>query len=313
MVHLAGIARLDHQRTARTRAFANEVMVHARRGEQARDRRVRRAHAAVGQDQNRIPGVHRIAGAGAQVEHRPLEPGPVLGGIEQHRQRDGPEALVLQVSQLGRFLVADHRVCDLDLPARLGPPIQQVAFRADRRLHRGHQFLADGVERWIRHLREQLLEIVVTARAAGSRARPATCRCPSTRSGSSALSAIGVRIRRRSSCVYPNACCAPKHGRVIRLREVRCVRQVGDVDQVLGEPFPVRAGRRQLPLDLVVRDDAAQARVDEKNLAGVQAPLQHDVLGRDVEHPDLRGHDDQVIGREAVSRGPRPCDRAPRR
>ena len=303
MVHLAGIARLDHQRTARARAFAHEVMVHARRGEQARDRRVRRAHAAVGQDQNRVPGVHRIAGAGAQVEHRPLEPRPVLGGIEQHRQRDGPEPLVLQVSQLGRFLVADHRVRDLDLPARLGPRVQQVAFRADRRLHRGHQFLADGVERWIRHLREQLLEIVV------QHARPVREHGQRRVGAHRPDGFLGVERHGREDQAQvllrvPERLLAPKHGRVIRFREVRCVRQVGDVDQVLGEPFPVRAGRRQLPLDLVVRDDAAQARVDEKDLAGVQAPLQHDVLGRDVEHPDLRGHDDQVIGREAVSRGP---------
>ena len=46
------------------------------------------------------------------------------------------------------------------------------------------------------------------------------------------------------------------------------------------------------------------ARVDEEHLARVQAPLQHDVLGRDVEHPDLRGHDDEVVVRDAVARRP---------
>ena len=206
VVHLARVARLDHECTARARAFAHQVMVHPRRGEQARNRRVRRAHAAVGEDQDRVAGVHRIAGARAQVGHRPLEPRPVLRGVEQHRQRDRPEPLVFEVPQLGRFLVADDRVLDLDLPARLGPRVQQVALRADGRLHRRHQLLADGIERRVRHLREQLLEIVVEHARPVREHGQATCRYPSTRSAPRRSAPSGSRIRRRSSCVYPNAC-----------------------------------------------------------------------------------------------------------
>ena len=39
MMHLACVARFDHERAARPAALTDQVMVHARRGEQARDRR----------------------------------------------------------------------------------------------------------------------------------------------------------------------------------------------------------------------------------------------------------------------------------
>jgi hypothetical protein len=48
----------------------------------------------------------------------------------------------------------------------------------------------------------------------------------------------------------------------------------------------------QTGLDLLVVDDPALGGVDQEDLARVQALLDRDLLGRDVEHADLRGHDD---------------------
>ena len=201
MVHLARVARLDHQRAARACAFAHEMVVHARRREQARDRSVRGAHAAIRQDQDRVARLHGIARALAKVRHRALEPGPVVGGIEQHRQGDGAEPLVLEVPQLRRLLVADDGVLDFDLPARLGPRIEQVALGPDRRLHRRHQLLADGVERRVRHLREELLEIVV------EQPRPVREHGQRRVGAHRADRLLGVeRHRRRGSGAGPRAC-----------------------------------------------------------------------------------------------------------
>ena len=62
--------------------------------------------------------------------------------------------------------------------------------------------------------------------------------------------------------------------------------------------------RRQLALDLLVRDDAAARGIDEEDAARVQPFLEHDVLGRDVEHADLGCHDDEVVLGDVIARGP---------
>ena len=93
MVHFARVAGLDDQRAARARALAHEVMVHARRRQQARDRRQSRADAAVRQDQDVEAGRDRLARAAAQLVHRLLEPRrrPVSGSnsIDSVVERNG--------------------------------------------------------------------------------------------------------------------------------------------------------------------------------------------------------------------------------
>ena len=49
----------------------------------------------------------------------------------------------------------------LDQRATLRRRLEQIAARADHRFRRGDDLLADGVDRRIGHLREQLLEIIV--------------------------------------------------------------------------------------------------------------------------------------------------------
>ena len=78
VMHFARVAGLDDQRAARARAFAHQMMVHAGRGEQARNRRADAIGVAIRQDQDRVAGVDRIAGASLQVLHRALEAVAVL-------------------------------------------------------------------------------------------------------------------------------------------------------------------------------------------------------------------------------------------
>ena len=59
---------------------------------------------------------------------------------------------------------------------------------------------------------------------------------------------------------------------------------------------------RELALHFFVRHDPAARRVDEEDASRVQALLEHDVLGRDVEHADLGRHDDEVVLRDVVAR-----------
>ena len=73
VMHFARVAGLDQQAALVARAFANEVMMHAGRREQARNRRVVRIDAAIRQDQDAVAGRDGLAGLAAQLLHRALE------------------------------------------------------------------------------------------------------------------------------------------------------------------------------------------------------------------------------------------------
>ena len=239
VVHLARVARLDDQRAARPFAEAHEVMVDARRGEQARHRRAVAIGAAVGQNQDRVAGIDGVARPAREiVDSAPLEARAVLARVEQHRQRGRPEPGLVDVAQLRQLVVVDDRVLDLDLPARLRPRIEQIALRPDRRGHRGHELFADRVERRVGHLREELLEVVV------QQPRPVRQRRQRRVGAHRAerLLAGGGHRREQHAEIFVGVSeqlLAPAHRLVARRRQMRRRRQVLDVDQVR-EPLAIR-------------------------------------------------------------------------
>ena len=161
VVHFARVAGFEHEAAARARALPHEMMVHAGRRQQARNRRALAIGAAVREDEDRVARFHGGAGLPLQLVHRVLEARAALPRVEQHRERDRLEPRLVHVAQLRQLRVVDDRVLDADLAARLRPRIEQVALRPDGRPHRRHQLLADGVERRIGDLREALAEVVV--------------------------------------------------------------------------------------------------------------------------------------------------------
>ena len=134
-------------------------------------------------------------------------------------------------------------VADLDLPARLGPRLEQVALRPDRRLHRRHQLLADRVERRVGDLREQLLEVVVEQARAIRQHRQ-------RRVGAHRADRLfAVRRHRREQdreifLRVAEQLLALHDPLVAGRRQVRRRRQILDVDQMVGEPAVRRAARR---------------------------------------------------------------------
>ncbi len=124
VVHLARVARFDHQRARGARALAHQVMVHAGRGQQARDRRqiARSRRGPTGSGCRSRPSPPRWP-CGTARPSPCSSPAPPVRRVEQHRQRRGAERqLRRQVAQLGHVLVVDDRVLDVDLPARLAAP-----------------------------------------------------------------------------------------------------------------------------------------------------------------------------------------------
>ena len=69
----ARVSRFDDERASRPRAFAHEMMVHAGRGEQARNRRELSVDAAIRQDQDVVAGLDGLARLDAQLLQRRRE------------------------------------------------------------------------------------------------------------------------------------------------------------------------------------------------------------------------------------------------
>ena len=83
-------------------------------------------------------------------------------------------------------------------------------------------------------------------------------------------------------------------------------RQIGKMDVVLIEPFPIGAARADLLLDFFVVDDATLDRIDQEHATGLEAAFLLDVLRFQRQYAHFRGHDDHVIVCNDVTAGPQP-------
>ncbi len=209
-------------------------------------------------------------------------------------------------AQLLHVLEGEDRLRHLEAHHRLGGiGRQQVGARPDERDERHHQLLADRVDRRVGHLREELAEIRIQRLRAARQHRE----------------------RRVVAHRADRLLARDRHGREKDLQVLlRVAEDLLAIEQLVGvgrgdlprrgnvleadlraiEPVLVRTLRREVALELLVGDDAAVLDVDQQHLARLQAPLAHDFLLRDVEHAHLRGHDDEVVVGDEVTRGPEP-------
>ena len=198
------------------------------------------------------------------------------------------------------LLVAEDRVVDHELARMLGRLVEQVALRADERLHAHHDGFADRIDRWVRHLREQLLEVRVHQRTAvgqdGERRVVAhrTDRLLAVdREGREHHLHVLLRVAERQLQAADRFAGRPRRG---------ARRQVGEPDALAVEPGAVRPAGGDLRLHLGVGDDPPLREVDEEELAGLETALAQDTAGGDVEHTGLRGeHHPAVRGLEPAS------------
>jgi len=89
---------------------------------------------------------------------------------------------------------------------------------------------------------------------------------------------------------------------VVGLLEARRLGQVAEMHEVLVQPLPVGLGGADRAFDLLVLDDPALGRVDEEHAARLEPALAHDLVGGDVEHAGLGGHDDGAFLGDVIAR-----------
>ena len=268
--------------------------------EQRRDRDALRPDGAVGEDEDVRAVAERVVGLGADPVDRLLE--PVDAGVDRPRRVDRVrlEDLRVDLAQRLELVVAQDRVVDDQLPCVLGRLGEQVALGADERLHAHHDGLADRVDRRVRDLCEELLEVRVEERPAVREHRER--RVVPHR----AHRLLRIRGERREHHLHVLLRVAERElqaAQRLALGALRLARrQVGEAHVLALEPLGVRAARRDLVLHLLVGDDAPLLEVDEEQLPRLQAALAHDVLRRDVEHARLGGeHDPAVAGLEPAA------------
>ncbi len=165
LMHLVGLAGLDHEADRGPEPAADEVMMHRARREQRWDRHAVGTGGAVGQDDDVFAGANGLFGAAAKRgECSRHARGPVIGAIGDV-ERDGAELVVGHLADAANpleILVGENRVrCFEPLLLRGALEIEQVRPRPDEGHERHDQLLADRVDRRVRHLGEILLEIGV--------------------------------------------------------------------------------------------------------------------------------------------------------
>ena len=153
-----------------------------------------------------------------------------------------------------------------------GPGLQQVALAPGTGEDRGHQLLADRVQRRVRHLGEELLEVVEQrlgtfgehgqGRVVAHRADRFLAVCPHRAED---VLEVFQRVAERLLALEQRPGIGPGN--------VRGRRQVGQRHHELAEPLAVGLGRGDLMLELIVVDDPALFQIDQEHLARFEPSL----------------------------------------
>ena len=187
------------------------------------------------------------------------------------------KTLRVDLAQPLELVVAQDRVRDHELACMLRCLVQQVALRADARFDAHHDGLADRVDRRVRHLGEELLEVRVEHRPplGEDRQRQVVAHRPDRL----------LRVPRERSEDHLHVVLRVAEGELTLAQRLgRRARRHGragrssSLTTSLRYHSGVRPPRRNGALHFLVRNDPAVLDVDEEQLPGLQPPLPHDVL-----------------------------------
>ena len=159
VMHFPGFSGLYHQADFGALALPDEVMVDGGGSQQAGNRRLGRVQFPVGQDDQGATLGNGLGRGGAQfIQSRFQGIRPL--GVKKDGQGDGAQARGVQAADLRQFPASQQRGMEFQLAAVFRRFGEKIPLAADKGFEGSYQFLPDGVEGRIGHLREQLLEIV---------------------------------------------------------------------------------------------------------------------------------------------------------
>ena len=306
VVHLARLSTFHDQAASGARPLADEVVMDGGDGEKRRDGRRIGIVAAVGEDQQVEPLGDALRRLPAQVLQRAAEGGAVALWIEERGQLHRLESVgprpAVERADPAQLVVGEDGRGQSELPAALRPGLEQVSFRPDRGLRRHDDLLADGVDRRIRHLREELLEVVEeelrTLGEHGER-RVGPHRPHRFVGGAGHRPHEQLDVLRRVA----EDLLAPQQQLVVGMDGANRRRKILDPEHRGAQPLAVRRLAGDALLDLLVGDDALLGGIHQEQPPGLQPALLQHLVGRDVEDADLGRHHHEVVVGHVVAGG----------
>ena len=300
--HLARFSRFDDQTHSRARLLANQVVVHRGSGQQRRDGHVRGIDVPVTEDQHGCAGLDLLRGEAADPLESGHEPGRTGVTVKDHRNGLRRKLALRDVPELLEVVVGEHGVWHLE-PLRLrGTLFEEVSAGTQRGHQRHHRLLANGIDRRVGHLREELLEVVE------QRQRPLAQhgkrRVVAHRSDRF-LTGLAHRLQQDLDVLDAVTECLLAHQQRARVRGRHVVGglELVEVHRACPNPLAIRLRRAERALDGGVIEDPARRSVDEEEPPGFEAPLPGDTLLGHIEHARLGGHDHEPVLGHEVSRG----------
>ncbi|AJX01694.1 hypothetical protein BM45_3124 [Burkholderia mallei] len=308
VVRLARGARLDDEARARAQALLHEVRVDRRRREQRGNRDVLRVRLAIGHDQDVVARLHRVDGLRAQRREARLDaflaPCDRIADVQLVRAELAAR-VAIDRADLRDVLEVEHGLRHLEAHRRVDVVrVEQVRLRADERHERHHHVLADRIDRRIRDLREQLLEVVVERlvlvrhhRERRIVAHRADRLLTLLRHRRHQELHVLLRVAERLLAIEQRGRRTALGGDVLALRL-----DLVELDAHRVDPALVRLRVREVVLQLLVVDDPAVLHVDQEHLARLQAPFLDDLRFGNRQHARFRGHDHEIVVGNDVAR-----------
>ena len=292
-MHLAGLAGFDDERCHGPALFANHVVVHCASDQEGRDRCHVLGAVAVGQDHEVGPTVDGCRDLRSDAVQRRRQAGAAVGHRVQARDDLGGEPGPVDLDQACQLLTGQDRVFGHYLAARVRFGREQVVFGAQPGVRGGHDLFADGIQRRVGDLGEELLEVVVEHprpsrqhRNGGVGSHGAKRLFPVGRHGGDEQFELFVGVAEGLLTGEERRLLGALYGALSELVQEHLV---------FIEPLCIGAGRSDGGLDLVVPDDAPLFGVDEEHTAGLEATLLYDIGLVNGNNTDLGGHDHAVV------------------
>ena len=296
-----GVAALHHDIGKGAHAGTDQVVVHAAHGEQRRHGHLARS-GAIAQHHD----VHAIANRSLDVFGKLLERSlqRALAGIAAV---DGTETAGLKANTVNRanaveLLLAQQRALQAHQLAGRTGVLEQVAVVAQVERGRSHHMLAQGVDRRVRDLGEQLIEVVKErARLLGQAGQRRIDAHRSER----CLALLGHRTHDLVDVIPVVAELGHTHGGghlgILGGRGRDGLVESLDGQRLLGDPVAIGLFLGVTGAQLVVVDHAAAGKIDLEHLARSQTAARQDVLGAHLDGAHLTRQHKAAVARHVVA------------
>ena len=306
VMDLAGLAGLDDQADLGAQSLADQVVVHGRHGQQRRHRNAVGADLAVGQDQDVVALADAGLGIAAQGLDGLFHAFGARGGRPGDVERDRTEARtrhLFNAADLFQVLVGQDGLLDFK-PLALGAVMhgQQVGARADQADQAHDRFLADRIDRRIGHLGEALLEVVEEVLGLVGQHRDRGVGAHGT-DGLLAGHGDGLQQELEIFLGVAEDLLAVQQGVSVEALGFHLDLEVLQNQLGFIEPLLIGLLGGKLSLDLRVVDKSPLLQIDQKHLAGLQAPLLDDLVLGDRQHAHFRGQQQLVVLGDQVAGG----------